>query len=102
MKGHRLHVRRKMKENNGNFKKMEASLIKRLMRISSWLLISSFLELSHYSVSLTLIHLEFSWSILDFKRGREKQAKEGQGKGRKEKMKQGKEGSSSINKNTCR
>jgi len=33
--GHRLHVRRKMKENNGKLKKIEASLIKRLMRISS-------------------------------------------------------------------
>jgi len=34
VKGHKLHVRRKMKENNGKNKKIEASFIKRLMRIS--------------------------------------------------------------------
>lgn len=34
MNGHRFHVRRKMKENNGKIKTIEASLIKRLMRIS--------------------------------------------------------------------
>ena len=31
--GHMLHVRRKMKENNGKLKKIEAPLIKRLMRM---------------------------------------------------------------------
>ena len=35
MKGHRLHVRIKMKENNGKLKKIEASMIKRILRISS-------------------------------------------------------------------
>ncbi len=35
MKGHRFHVRRKMKENEGKMKKIEASMIKRILRISS-------------------------------------------------------------------
>jgi len=35
VKGHRLHVRIKMKENNGKLKKIEASMIKRILRISS-------------------------------------------------------------------
>ncbi len=34
MKGHMLHVRRKSEVNNGKLKKIEASLIKRLMRIN--------------------------------------------------------------------
>jgi len=34
VKGHRLRVRRKIKENNGKMKKIEASLIKRLLRIN--------------------------------------------------------------------
>ena len=33
MKGHRLHLRRKMKENNGKLKKIEASFIKMIMMI---------------------------------------------------------------------
>ena len=59
MKGHRLHVRRKMK-------KIEASLIKRLMRINGEDFVSLALELSHYSLSLshTLGDLEFSWNTL--------------------------------------
>ena len=64
-------------------KKIEASFIKRFMRISWYLLsVLSFvylvLELSNYSLSLshTLGHLEFSWSILDLEQGRKNQAKE--------------------------
>jgi len=53
VKGHKLHVRRKMEENNGKMKKIEASLIKRLVRIISWLFIGSVLKLSFYSVSLS-------------------------------------------------
>jgi len=34
VKGHKMHVWRKMKENNGKLKKIEASLIKRLIRIN--------------------------------------------------------------------
>jgi len=34
VKGHRLHVRRKMKENNGKMKNIEASFIKIILRIS--------------------------------------------------------------------
>jgi len=34
VKGQRLHVRMKMKENNGKLKKLDASLIKRLLRIN--------------------------------------------------------------------
>ena len=58
MKGHRLHVRRKMKENNEKLKKIEASLIKRLKRISSWTFVSLVLELSLYPLSLFFILLE--------------------------------------------
>ena len=45
-------------------KKIEASSIKRLLRINWYLLSVHFLELSHYSLSLslTLGHFEFSWS----------------------------------------
>jgi len=32
VKGQKLHVRRKMKENNGKLKELETSLIKRLLR----------------------------------------------------------------------
>jgi len=34
VKGYRLHVRRKIDKNNGKMKKIEATLIKWLMRIS--------------------------------------------------------------------
>jgi len=50
--GNWLDVRRKMKENNKNLMKIEASLIKRLMRMSSWIFISSVLELS-FSLSIS-------------------------------------------------
>ena len=33
MKSHKLHVRRRLKENNGKLNKLEASLIKRILRI---------------------------------------------------------------------
>ena len=54
MKGRRLHLRRKMKENNGKLKKIEASLMKRLMRIS-WYLFSilTFCQLNFGALSLT-------------------------------------------------
>jgi len=47
-------------------KKIEASLIRRLLRISGQDLVSLALDLSHYSLSLshTLGHLVFSWSTL--------------------------------------
>ncbi len=66
MKGHKLHAKRKLKENNGKMKKIEVSLIKRLVRISSWLLVSSVLELALYSLSLSLTvrYLKFSWRTL--------------------------------------
>jgi len=64
-------------------KKIEASLIKRLLRISSQFFVNSVLELSHYPLSHTLGHLEFSWRILALEQGSEKKAKEGQGKERK-------------------
>jgi len=35
VKGHILNVRRKLKENNEKFKKIEASIITRIMRINS-------------------------------------------------------------------
>ena len=94
MKGHRLHVRRKMKENNGNYEKnevkryrmhvtrkmkeIEASLIKILMRISGLDLVSSFLELSHYSLFLshTLGYLEFSWSTFALEQERKRRQDE--------------------------
>jgi len=58
VKGRRLHLRRKMKENNGKLKKIEASLMKRLMRIS-WYLFSilTFCQLNFGALSLTLGHL---------------------------------------------
>ena len=47
-------------------KKIEASLIKRILRMSSQNFVSSVLELSLYylPLSYTLGHLEFSWSTL--------------------------------------
>jgi len=45
MKGHAWHVRRKLKENGGKMKKLEASIIKRLLRISSQPFVSLVLEL---------------------------------------------------------
>jgi len=64
VKGHRLHVRRKLKENNGKMKKIEASSIKRLPRINTQIFVSSVLELSPFSLSHTLGNLEFSWRTL--------------------------------------
>ena len=73
-------------------KKLEASLIKRLMRISLQdlasvlvsvkLFVSSSLELSHYSLSLTLSH---SWSLSVF-------LEHSSSGSRKEKQAKGKEG----------
>lgn len=77
VKGHGLHVTRKMKENNVKLKKKEASLIKRLMRIS-WYLSSikpfcffSFGALSLFSLSLTLGNLENYWSTLALDQGKQ-------------------------------
>ena len=58
MKGHMLHVRRKMKENNGKLKKIEASLIKRAFEDQLVPFVSSVLEFSLYSLSLT-----HSWKL---------------------------------------
>jgi len=44
VKGHRFHVRRKLKENKGKIKKLEASLIKGLLRISWQLWLVKFLS----------------------------------------------------------
>jgi len=54
VKGHRFRVRRKMKENNGKLKKIEASLIKRLLRINWYILSVNFGALSLFSHSWTL------------------------------------------------
>jgi len=45
VKGDRLHVRRKLKENRGKTKKLEAPILKRILRISLGLLVSLVLEL---------------------------------------------------------
>jgi len=50
--------------------------------------VSSSLELSHYSLSLTLGHLEFSWSTLVWS----KEKKESKGKEKKTRIKEKKEG----------
>jgi len=55
----------KLKENNGKMKKIEASMIKRLMRISSQLLSVLAWSPIFYSLSHTLAHLDFSWSTLE-------------------------------------
>ena len=92
VKTHRLHVRRKMKENNGKLKKIEASLIKKFMRINSQPDVSSILELS----------LSHSWTLrvflehFNFGSRKTKKAK------RKAKIKQGRAGSSNYNGFTCR
>ena len=39
VKGHMLHVRRKLKENRGKMKKLDASIIKRFLRINSQILV---------------------------------------------------------------
>ena len=69
MKGHRLQVRRKMKENNGKMKKFEASLIKRLMRIN-WYIFHIILSVqfwsSHSILSLILFDtLSFLRALLE-------------------------------------
>ena len=61
VKGNMFHLRRKMKENNGKMKKIEATLIKRLLRISGQDLISSVLKLFHYSLSPS-----YSWILRVF------------------------------------
>ena len=45
MKGHRLHVRRKLKENIGKMKKLEASIIKMIQGIIWEPFVISFSEL---------------------------------------------------------
>ena len=97
MKGHRFHVKRKIKEKLSKFKKIEASMIKRLLRISSHNFFSSSLELSLFSH--TLAHLEHSWSTLALEKGKQKEEKE-----RKEKKISRKEElySSCYNEITCK
>ena len=79
--------------------------------ISSWLLSSSSLELSDYSLSLShsLGHLEFSWSTLVWSKGKGRQGKEWKSKqGTRKGMenqarkKERKVGSRSFNRNTCK
>ena len=79
-----------MKENNGKMKKIEASLLKRLLRISSWLFVSFSLELSLIlAPSHNLGHLEFTWRILALDQGRKIRHEEA-------KIKDGKERSNSY------
>ena len=59
MKGHKFHVRSKMKENNGKLKKLEASLIKWLLRIS-WQ-VFSYTYGSH-----SILSLSYSWILRVF------------------------------------
>ena len=57
MKGHRFHVRKKMKENNGKLNKLEAALIKRILRINWYLFLVQFWSsLIIISLSLSLGH----------------------------------------------
>lgn len=60
MKCHRFHVRRKMKENNGKLKKIEASLIKKSSKDE----LVPFKKVSHSSLSRILGNLEDSCSTL--------------------------------------
>jgi len=77
--GKRSHVACEEK-NNGKTKKNEASLIKRLLRINSQPFVSSYLEISLYSLSLS-----HSWTLIvfleQFNIGSRKEKKE---KGQKE------------------
>ena len=77
-------------------KRLEASCIKMILRISSWLLPSSSLDLSHYSLSLS-----YSWTLRAFL---EHLALEQERQRRQEeaKIKHGKVGSSSYNRLHCR
>ena len=61
MKDHWLHVRRKLKENEEN-----RGLIDKKAFEDQFVtfFVSPFLELAHYSLSLTLGHKEFAWSTL--------------------------------------
>jgi len=57
VKGHRFHVRKKMKENNGKLNKLEAALIKRILRINWYLFLVQFWSsLIIISLSLSLGH----------------------------------------------
>ena len=94
IKCHRLHVRRKMK-------KIYSSLIKRLLGISWYLLSFQFLSyLIIISLSHTLGYLEFSWSNSALCQGRGSKKKKDK-KGKEARIKQGKLGSSSSNRNAC-
>ena len=98
MKGHKLHVRRKLKENNVKLKKIEASLIKELMRISWYLFVSSILELSLFSLS-------HSWTLrvfLEHSNIGSRKAKEVPRRQRKAKIKQRRVGLSDYNRITYR
>jgi len=68
-------------------KKIEATMIKRLMRINSTPLVSFSLEHSLFSLfSHTIAHLKHSWSTLALEKGRQrkvKKAKESKGQARK-------------------
>ena len=96
VKGRRFDVRRKMKESNGKMKKIEATLIKMLMRIN-WYLFSI-----QFWSSLSILSLTHSWTLRvfleHFSIGSRKEKKEK----RKENIKKGRAGSSIYNKITCR
>ena len=79
MKGHRFHVRRKMMENEEN----RGLFYKNVYEDQLVPFVSEFLELSHYSLSLslTLGHLDFSWSTLALDQERQEgKTKEGASK----------------------
>ena len=69
MKGHMLHLRRKIMENED---KIEASSIKMILRINWYPFASSLLELYNYSLSLslTLRHLDFLGTLLHWNKKR--------------------------------
>ena len=84
VKSHRLHVGRKMKENNGKLKKIETSLIKRFLRISWYILSIQFWStLSLFSLSHSCTPREF----LEHSNIRSRKEKEGKRRQREEKIK---------------
>ena len=56
--------------------KIEVSLIKRLLKVSSQIFVSFNLDLALYSLSYTLIHLEYSWSTLTLEEGKKRKDEE--------------------------
>ena len=76
VKGYRLHVRRKLKENEEN----RGLIDKKAYEKPFVTFVSSILELSHYSLSLTLGHLEFTWITFTLDQVRQRRQEEGRSK----------------------